>query len=394
MTAHNQSTPPAARGVLRLVEEEARRQAEFPVCARRIFLAHAGVSPLPRCVAAAMQQYLESATGDNQEIVLPATLVADTRQLAARLLDAHPDEIAFTGSTSMGLGMIAAGLDWQPGDNVVCYRDDYPANVYPWLDLTRRGVAVRFVEPAQYGNVTAEDVARAVDCRTRLVSLASVHFVTGWRLDVAAIGRMLRERGVLFCLDGIQSLGALRTTMADVDFAAADAHKWLLGPLGAALLYVRRERQAQLHPSLIGWASGPCPGFVARDHLQLWPTARRYEPGSLNVVGLVGLQAALRLLLDIGLATIEDRVLTLSRLLTEELRTKGYHLAGPVSATGRSGVVSFASATRNAADIHARLTQAGIVSSLRQTRDEQHYVRLAPHFYNTETELRKTLEIL
>src|SRR5436309_10406114 len=175
------------------------RDKEFPVCEKKIFLAHAGVSPLPRRVAEAMQRYAEAATRDDQEGVLPDTFVGETRQLAAELIGARREEIAFVGSTSMGLAMVAARLSWKAGDNVVCYRDDYPANVHPWMNLTSQGVEVRFVEPQQYGNITIEDLARVVDAHTRLVSLASVHFISGWRLEVEAVGEFLNKRGILFC---------------------------------------------------------------------------------------------------------------------------------------------------------------------------------------------------
>src|SRR5436309_6072052 len=165
------------------------RDKEFPVCEKKIFLAHAGVSPLPRRVSEAMQRYADAAARDDQEDVLPEGFVGETRQLAAELIGAQREEIAFVGSTSMGLATVAAGLSWKAGDNVVCYRDDYPANVHPWMNLAEQGVEVRYVEPRVYGNITVEDLARVVDGRTRLVSLASVHFVSGWRLDVDAVGQ-------------------------------------------------------------------------------------------------------------------------------------------------------------------------------------------------------------
>ena len=254
-------------GISDLLRDEPLRRREFPVCEQRIFLAHAGVSPLPRRVAEAMQQYLAAAARGNQENAFSDAMIDETRAFAAQLVEAQTEEIAFVGSTSMGLAMVAAGLPWKAGENVVCYRDDYPANVYPWMNLAHRGVEVRFVEPKQFGNITREDVERVADRSTRLVSLASVHFQSGWRLDVDLIGRFLRERGILFCLDGIQSLGALRTPMRQVDFAAADAHKWLLGPLGAAILYVRRDNLDRLQPPLVGWHSASCPDYIAQEVL-------------------------------------------------------------------------------------------------------------------------------
>lgn len=370
-----------------LLSDESVRRREFPVCEKKIFLAHAGVSPLPRRVTEAMTRYVEAAGRDNQEDVLPDRIVSETRQLSARLLEAREEEIAFVGSTSMGLAMVAAGLPWERGDNVVCYRDDYPANVYPWMDLVSRGVETRFVEPRQFGNVTVEDVARVVNEKTRLVSLASAHFQSGWRLDVDAMGQFLKERGILFCLDGIQTLGGLRTGMRFVDFAAADAHKWLLGPLGVAILYVRREHFERLHPPLVGWHSAACPDYVAQEGLRFWPDARRYEPGSLNLVGIVGLRAALELILEFGVEAVEERVLALARRVIAEASRKGHAAVGPDEGKGVSGIVSLGPAGRPAPELHAKLTEANIATSLRRLRDGTSCLRVSAHFYNRDDEI-------
>lgn len=366
------------------LHDESVRRHEFPVCAEKIFLAHAGVSPLPRRVANAMQQYLEAACRDDQEEALPERVVTETRQLAADLLGVQREEIAFTGSTSMGLAMVAEGLDWRAGDNLVCYRDDYPSNVYPWMNLERRGVTVKFLEPAEYGRVTVTDLDRVVDAQTRLVALASVHFLTGWRLDVTAIGRYLRERGILFCLDGIQSFGALQTPLDHVDFAAADAHKWLLGPLGTAILFVRRQHWERLRPVLLGWRNVLCPDYLAQDRITLWPDARRYEPGSLNLAGIVGLSAALKLLQENELENIQRRVLTLARLTRQLGVTRGWPVIGPSGEEGLSGIVTF-----GRGDWERRPPNA--VVSRRRKRDGEYCLRFSPHLYNTELEIATAL---
>jgi selenocysteine lyase/cysteine desulfurase len=376
-----------------LAGDERLRRREFPVCGEKIFLAHAGVCPLPARVTAAMTEYLAAAGRDDQEEVLPAGTVGQTRQAVARLLEVSPEEVAFTGSTSMGLGLVAAGLDWQAGDNVVCYRDDYPANVYPWLNLAGRGVEVRFVEPATYGRVTVEDVARVLDERTRLVALASVHFVSGWRLAVDEIGEFLKQKGILFCLDGIQSFGALRTSLRYVDFAAADAHKWLLGPLGIALLFVRRENFERLRPVLVGWHNAVCPNYLAQDRVVFWPDARRYEPGSLNLTGIVGLGAAVELILEVGLPAVEERVLSLARMLVEQGQALGRELIGPPR-DGASGIVSFRLREDDEEDVQTKLASAGVVASVRSLRDGGKCVRFSPHFYNTVAEIEATMSFI
>lgn len=379
-----------------LRDEEIRRR-EFPVCAQKIFLAHAGVCPLPRMVADATARYAELATRDDQEAVADRDYAMETRQLAAQLTGVTAEEIAFTGNTSMGLAMVAEGLPWQTGDNVVCYRDDYPANVYPWMNLARCGVEVRFVQPAQPGRITVADLEPRIDKRTRLVALPSAHFLTGWRLDVVTISEFLRSRGVWFCLDAIQTLGALQTPLRYVDFAAADAHKWLLGPVGIAVLYVRRELFEVLRPALVGWNNARCPGFITRDELEFWPDARRYEPGTLNLAGIVGLHAALRMLLTVGLSTIEERVLGLATRLGERLLREGWSLLGPNPRTHPrelTGIVTCYRRDWSLGAVHQRLRDAGVVVSLRQGRDGSKFLRASPHFYNTEQELDGFVERL
>jgi cysteine desulfurase / selenocysteine lyase len=372
-----------------LLQDEARRRREFPVCDGKVFLAHAGVCPLPRRVVDAMKQYMEACAHEHQENVLPDEVIGETRALAAKLIEADQGEIAFVGSTSMGLAMVAAGLPWERGDNAVCYRDDYPANVYPWMDLARRGVEARFVEATPLGNITVEDVERVVDKKTRLVSLASVHFQTGWRLDVDRIGRFLRERGILFCLDGIQSFGALRTSMKFVDFAAADAHKWLLGPLGTAIFYVRREHFDRFHPPLVGWNSASSPNFIAQESLAFKRDARRYEPGSLNLAGIVGLRAALQLIHEYGAEVIEAQVLALAEFVIKRGVKAGFTVLGATEGKGLSGIVSFVTKGQDMAKIHAKLEAAQVVTSLRYCRDGKQCLRLSPHFYNHEEDIVK-----
>ena len=206
------------------------------------------------------------------------------------------------------------------------------------MDLARRGVETRFVEATPLGNVTVEDVERVVDKKTKLVSLASVHFQTGWRLDVDRIGRFLRKRGVLFCLDGIQSFGALRTSMKFVDFAAADAHKWLLGPLGTAIFYVRREHFERFHPPLVGWNNASSPNFIAQESLAFKRDARRYEPGSLNLAGIVGLRAALQLIHEYGIEPIEARVLALAEWAIACAAKAGFSVLGAAEGKGSQGL--------------------------------------------------------
>src|SRR5438046_388178 len=190
-----------------IFSNEPLRRQEFPVAREKIFLAHAGVCPLPRRVSGAIRDYAALCTQGDQETLLPAQQMRRSRELAARLLNAQPDEIAFVGPTSLALSFVAAGLNLRRNDNVLIHFDDYPANVYPWMALAERGVEVRLLNTRELGNIRPKDVMGQVDEHTRLVALASCHFVSGYRLEHAVIGKYLRERGILFCVDGIQTFG-------------------------------------------------------------------------------------------------------------------------------------------------------------------------------------------
>ena len=268
--------------------DEALRLREFPVARETAYLAHATVCPLPACARDAVSDYAAACTGGDQEDFVPANLLRDTRQLAANLIGAELREIALVGPTSLGLSFIAQGIDWQPGDNIIVHGDDYPSNVYPWMALAERGVELKRLEPSAPGRIEPEDVFALIDPRTRMTALASCHYVSGYRIDIGAIGRELRSRGILFCVDGIQTVGAFPTPVEHVDFLAADAHKWMLGPCSAGILYVKREMQDRLKPVVQGWHNLSCPDFIAQETLDYKPDARRYEAGTANLLGIVG----------------------------------------------------------------------------------------------------------
>jgi cysteine desulfurase/selenocysteine lyase len=378
-----------------ILSDEALRRREFPVAREKIFLAHAGVSPLPRRVAEAIRDYADLCTRGDQETLLPAQHLRHTRDLAARLIGAQPDEIAFVGPTSLALSFVAAGLDFRRGDNVVIDFEDYPANVYPWMALADRGIEVRFLKTRGLGRIIAADVLGQVDEQTRLVALASCHFIAGYRIDLNAIGRALRERKILFCVDAIQTLGAFPTPVEQVDFLAADSHKWLLGPCAAGILFVRRELQERLRPAAFGWHNVRCPNYVAQEEMVLRTDARRYECGSQNLLGLVGLNAALELALEIGIDAIAAELLRKRALLVSGLTSRGYTVLHGDSPPANAGaIVTF---YRDGTDVDAlagSLDAAGIAASLRIDRSGRRYLRLSPHFYNTDAELQRVLELL
>jgi cysteine desulfurase / selenocysteine lyase len=376
-----------------LTNEELRRH-EFPVARDKNFLAHAGVCPLPRRVADAISECARQGTLGDQEAFMLHRL-DDARKLASQLLNCQADEIALVGPTSLALSFVAAGLNFRKGDNILIYHDDYPSNVYPWMALAARGVEVRLLNTRGLGTIRAIDVTGQVDENTRLVALASCHFISGYRLEFQAIGKFLRERGILFCLDAIQTLGAFPTTVEHVDFLAADAHKWLLGPCGAGIFYVRRELQEKLNPPVYGWHNVRNPNFVAQEQIVFRSGAVKYEAGTQNLVGLVGLIASMELALEIGVENIAAELLRKRALLMPVLQAKGFTVLNADAKTeNASGIVSFFQPGKDLAALNQKLSEAGIVASLRTDRKGQNYIRLSPHFYNTDAELQRVLELL
>jgi cysteine desulfurase / selenocysteine lyase len=378
-----------------LFSNEKLRRHEFPVAEKQIYLAHGGVCPLPRRVAEAMGQYAAHCMYQDQEQFVFQSLTLAVRQLAAQLLQVQPEEIALVGPTSLALSFVAGGLAWRKNDNVIIYFDDYPSNVYPWMALAQKGVQVRFLNIRELGRIRSLDVMGQVDENTRLVALASAHFVSGFRIDTEAIGSLLRERNILFCLDAIQTLGAFPVSAADVDFLAADAHKWLLGPCAAGILYVRKSLQEQLQPPIYGWHNVRSPDYIAQENIQFRSHARRYEAGTHNLAGLIGLKASLELLLEIGIENISSELKRKRARLTPALQSRGWTvLQADAPPENISGITTFYRPNTDMAALHARLIEANVVTSLRMDRAGQRYIRISPHFYNTDAELDRFLELV
>lgn len=391
----NQSASELDAGVQldELLRDERVRAREFPVVTQARYLAHAAVCPLPARVHRALTAYLARAGSGGQFEHLHASAEAMLRTAAASMLDAEADEIALVPSTSAGLSMISAGIAWRPGDSVVITAGDFPSNVYPWLRLRAQGVGVREVPAQLQRGVTWEDVLGQLDDSTRLVALSSVHYVTGALAEIDRIGRELRARGVLFCVDAIQSLGAVPTSARHVDFLVADAHKWLLGPQGMGVCFVRRACFETLEPVFVGWKSVRSERDFLQQQLDYAPSARRYEPGSLNALGVVGVSAALQLLAAAGIPAIAGRISQLRARLVPELEHRGYEVLGGAAAQG-SGIISFQRHGADMQQLYRALDAHKIITSLRQDPGGRACLRVAPHFYNTDAELEQLLSLL
>jgi len=237
-------------------------------------------------------------------------------------------------------------------------------------------------------------VEAALTERTRLVALASCSFLTGYRIDVDGIGRMLRAREVLFSLDAIQTLGAAPLSVEYVDFLSADAHKWMLGPMAIGIVFVRREHFDLLRPTLLGAWNVHSPNFITQAEIAFEETARRYEPGVLNVAGVYGMRAALELIGEAGIERVYGRILELKRALTEPLLAAGFEFLGPLDGPAASGITTFSHPRREAGALFRALEEGKIVGSLRFDRAGREYIRLSPHFYNTLDEMQRVVETL
>ena len=374
---------------------EEERLTSFPVARKRIFLGHAGVTALPTCAAEAMKSYVSSSSEDQQEFGGVLKEIESTRRDAAALLGAEASEIALLGPTSLGLSLFANGIDWKKGDEVVVYGDDYPANVYPWLNLQSRGVVIRWLETETLGKITPACVEASLTPATRLVALASCHFQTGWRIDIPAIGSLLHKRGILFSLDAIQTLGAFPTQASEVDFLSADAHKWLLGPLTAGIVYVAKERFEECRPTLLGSWNIKSPDFLAQKTIEFEEGGRRYEPGVLNVAGIYGMRASINLIREQGIDSVSSLILERRDQLEAGLASLGFDFLSPRSSEPlRSGILTTRHPGKDPSKLIADLEKAFISASYRRTRDHGFWVRFSPHFYNTSPEIDRVLDVL
>jgi cysteine desulfurase / selenocysteine lyase len=363
---------------------------EFPVTTRWAYFDHAAVAPLTERARQTLVEWADDLT-QNGVVHDSARVrrIEDVRRLAGRLLHADPLDIAFVKNTSEGIGIVAEGLRWQAGDNIVTAEDEYPANLYPWMNLAERGVEVRRV-PSRNSRLLLDELRAAIDGRTRLVSLSFVEYASGFRNDLFAVGQLCREKGVHFFVDAIQGLGVLPLDVRNtpIDFLAADGHKWLLGPEGAGLFWIRREMLDRLHPVGIGWNSVIDSRNFNHVELRLKPHAGRWESGSLNVGGILALGASLELLLATGIDAIAERVLQLTDYLCEGAQRAGVEIYSRRRPDEASGIVSLVLP----GDVRAFVRccrQAGILVNQRAGR-----LRVSPHAYNTVEELDRLLALL
>ena len=370
----------------------------FPILRQWSFLNHAAVSPLPAVAADAFRRYAAQA---ESAAYIEAGWYRDVEQArarAARLINASPEEIALLKNTSEGLATVAAGIDWHPGDRIVTTAVEYPANIYPWMDLQNRlGVELVMVaEDDMPDGSRAVPMDRILDAashpRTRLLTLSHVQYASGQRHDLSAVGRFCRDRGILFCVDAIQSLGVLPVDVAamNIDYLSADGHKWLLGPEGAGIFFCRRDLLPSTRPVLVGWMNVINAEDYGQYDFTLRNDARTFECGSWNIPGFLALGASLDLLLSTGIDAVAMRVRELTGRLVTGLRAAGHRVISPRTDNQDSGIVSFIVPRHDPKRILADLRRNHRIElALREGR-----LRASPHFYNTDQQIDRLLSAL
>ncbi len=364
-------------------------RAVFPVTKHCTYLNHAGVAPLSNHVRAAMSKFIADRGVMFNRQSRYESVPDDLRSVLAWLINCAPEEIAFVQNTSAGINIAANGLPLEEGDNVIYCDMEFPANVYPWMNLQHRGIEARCI-PHEGGGLTVAALEKHADERTRVVAVSAVEFLTGFKSDLPALGAWCREHGAFFVVDGIQALGAvpLDVQACQIDFLSCGGPKWLMGPKGQGFIYCRQELLDEIVPafagciSVVGWENW-------RDYnLTFLPDARRFELGSANLIGQIGLLAAVRFLMEVGIPAIERWTRHLTDVLIDDLKQRNYGVVSNLEPQRRSAIVSFL-VPGDVEEAFQKLTAAKIVASQREQ-----YIRISPHCYNTEEEIARVGEVL
>lgn len=361
---------------------------QFPVVSRFVYLNHAGVAPLCKPAADAMKALADDVWqfgSYHYDAWLEA--YGGVRKAAATLIGSSPGEIAIVKNTSEGVATVALGIDWKPGDRIVCFTEEFPANLLPWKRLERHGVLVEKLSVTDSLD-RIDEAARGA----RLLAVSFVQYLSGYRADLAAMGEICRRRGCFYFVDAIQGLGAfpLDVEAGHIDALAADGHKWLLGPEGCGILYVRKSRLAEIDPAEFGWTNvAGYNDYSAGDKFDLRADAGRYECGTLNTIGCFGLRAAINFLLEVKIERIAPHVQALGDRLSSGARAKGYEVLGGRTPSTGAGIVSVRKPGMESRSIVRQLKDKNVLAASRQG-----WVRMSPHFYVSAADIDAALAAL
>lgn len=368
---------------------------EMPISRQWAYFDNAAVAPICSPAQKAIEHWCRQTAYDGDTVWGKwCQGMEQTRRLAATLIGAEADEIALVPNTTTGICLVAEGYPWKDGDNVVLPANEFPTNLYPWLNLESRGVQTRRV-PVDGVQVDLDRIAEACDSRTRIISLSWVGYATGWRIDIERLVRMAHDKGILVFLDAIQGLGVfpLDVRRTPVDFLAADGHKWLLGPEGAGIFYVRRDHLDLLRPLGVGWNSVVHRHDFTHLELDVRREAARYEGGTQNTAGFLALGASLELLMRFGTSSdysaIAERILEITDVCCERLREIGAAVVSCRVGHRRSGIVAFEMPEMDPEKVRRRCLEKGVVISNRNGR-----LRISPHAYTNDEDIDRLVSAI
>jgi selenocysteine lyase/cysteine desulfurase len=363
----------------------------MPVARKWAYLDHAAVAPITAPARATMTRWIDAAANEG-DVVWPdlAREVNEARTTAARLIGADSDEITLVGSTTQGVNIVAEGIGWREGDNVVALDDEFPSNLYPWMNQADRGVETRMV-PTRDGRVDYDQLEGLCDERTRVITISWVGYANGCRRDLKTLGEIAARRGSLLFVDAIQALGAfpLDVRQTPIDFLAADSHKWMLGPEGAGIAYIRRDRLPLLRPIGVGAHSVVQGSDYTHIELKLRDNASRYEGGAKNMAGLAGMGASLALFESIGVANLAASILDITDYACQRLAELGHRVISPRDDGQASGIVSFEMPGVDVAAVRRHCLTRGVALAYRSGR-----IRISPHAYNNKADIDRLVDAI
>ena len=369
------------------------KHPEFPLTDELIYLNHAAVGPWPKRTGEAVIKFAEQNTRYGSHFYANwLNKETELRTQLQTLLNApSADDIALVKNTSEALSFVAYGLPWRTGDNIVSSNEEFPSNRLPWESLADQGVEFRQAD--LHSADTPEDALFAlVDGNTRLLTVSSIQFASGLRMDLERIGEFCKRRGILFCIDAIQSLGAVQFDVLayQADFVMADGHKWLFGPEGLGVFYTTPEARNKLKLTQYGWHMMKDIHNYENKPWEIHPTARRFECGSPIMLGIHAFSASVSLLLETGMAAVEALVLEKSDYLIDAIdKNEQLVLLSGQHSRLKSGIVTFRHRTLTNEVLYKHFQENGVVCALRGGG-----IRFSAHFYNTFEEIDRVLGLI